>query len=105
MTSPMYRVYLSGAARAEYARILEWWSANRPKAPEALAADVLDAIDRLALHGGKLGVDVRDRRVPGLRRLELPRVRYYVYFRVNEEAREVEIAALWHTSRGRGPRV
>ncbi len=105
MTSGTYRVYLSREAQAEYARIQEWWSSNRLKAPEAVAEDVWDAVKRLAAYGPQLGLEVRHRRVPGLRRLELTRIRFWLYYRVNEAAREIEIAALWHTSRRRGPRL
>lgn len=105
MTSSSYRVYLSRAAQAEYERIQEWWSLNRPKAPDAVTDDVWEAVERLAEYGPQLGLEVRHRRVPGLRRLELPRIRFWLYYRVNESAREIEIAALWHTSRRRGPRL
>ena len=39
----------------------------------------------------------------GVRRIHLARVHYHLYYRVHGE--EVQILALWHTSRGVEPRV
>ena len=48
------------------------------------------------------GVPLRGRH-RGLRRLVLHKTRYYVYYRVFDAAREVEVVAVWHTSKGMGP--
>jgi len=42
--------------------------------------------------------------IAGLRRLHLPRVRYFVYFRPIG-ADLIEIVAFWHTSRGTPPEL
>ena len=42
---------------------------------------------------------------PAVRRLLLPRTRYHVYFAVDESTRLVRIHAVWHASRGSGPRL
>ena len=41
--------------------------------------------------------------VKGLRRVNLARVRYYIYYRVSEGF--LDVLAFWHTSRGGQPRV
>ncbi len=38
-----------------------------------------------------------------VRRITLSRIRYYVYYRVSDDA--LEVLAFWHTSRGRGPGI
>jgi plasmid stabilization system protein ParE len=45
--------------------------------------------------------DLGDPRMPGLRRLLMPKSRYYIYWTTHEEV--VEILAVWHTSRGQSP--
>ncbi len=42
-------------------------------------------------------------KLAGVRRLHLKRIRYYLYYRVKDDPQQVEILALWHTSRGTGP--
>ena len=54
----------------------------------------------LAVQPG-IGAPARRSRIRGLRRITLPRVRYYLYYRVSGEA--LEVVALWHVSRGRQP--
>ncbi|MBM4382994.1 MAG: type II toxin-antitoxin system RelE/ParE family toxin [Deltaproteobacteria bacterium] len=39
----------------------------------------------------------------GVRRVLLPRAGYFVYYRVDEARRRIEVLAIWHTSRGPGP--
>lgn len=65
--------------------------------------EVESAIERLGEHGGVLGTPVAGRGGRVWRRLSLPRVRYYVYFKVYEETRTIEVLALWHESRGCPP--
>jgi plasmid stabilization system protein ParE len=100
--SRRYKVYLSERAQSDLEAAMLWWTENRDKAPEAMIEDVAEALERLAKHGPKLGTPVRSARVPGLRRLALPRVRQYVYFVVSL-AGEIEVAALWHVSKAKPP--
>ena len=51
------------------------------------------------------GARARSERLPGVRRILLSRVRYHLYYRVNEESRQVEVLALWHARRGGGPNL
>ena len=50
-----------------------------------------------------VGAPSRRGRVKGLRRVNLARVRYYIYYRVSEGF--LDVLAFWHTSRGGQPRV
>ncbi len=79
-----------------------WWLDNRPKAPGAIRQELERAFSLLTLQP-HLGARARSERLPGVRRILLSRVQYHLYYRVNEEARRVEVLALWHARRGRGP--
>lgn len=48
-----------------------------------------------------LGIRTRRTELPGVRRVTLSRIRYYLYYRVTEDA--LQVLALWHTSRGQEP--
>lgn len=50
-----------------------------------------------------LGVIYTERRGRTIRRLLLPRSRYHLYFTYDEAADIVEVRAVWHAGRGRGP--
>jgi len=50
-----------------------------------------------------VGAPARRGRVKGLRRVNLSRVRYYIYYRVSEGF--LDVLAFWHTSRDAQPRV
>jgi plasmid stabilization system protein ParE len=81
-----------------------WWDAHRPAAQGALASEFLRAC-RLLSRRPALVPRIGDVADGSIRRLYLRRVRYYLYFRVVDEARRVEILALWHASRGSGPPI
>jgi len=82
----------------------EWWVANRPKAPDAFTVELERAIQILASQP-LIGARARNIKLAGIRRLHLPRVHYYLYYRVTSHAEAVEILALWHTSRGTSPKI
>lgn len=74
---------------------------NRHKAPSAFDDDLADALLELRVEPG-LGVSVAHTRNSNVRRLTLQRVRYYIYYRVNEEDALV-VLSIRHTAR-RAPR-
>lgn len=51
------------------------------------------------------GERVPHSRIAGLRRLLLGRTQYHLYYVVSEDDRIVEVLSLWHTSRGKRPRL
>jgi plasmid stabilization system protein ParE len=51
------------------------------------------------------GTPVKSARVAGVRRVHLPRVGYYLYYRVVRRVRRIEILAFWHAKRGAGPPI
>jgi plasmid stabilization system protein ParE len=98
---PIREVVLSRRAAAEVARARRWWLTHRDKAPSAFDDELEALIDRLEDSPFEIGLVVRN--LPGVRRVLLRRIRYHVYFRVAESGSSVEVLALWHASRGRGP--
>lgn len=96
----MHRVDISKRALKQLDAAARWWEEHRDKAPEAFDEDMTAAFEDLA-ETPLIGNPVHSRR-PGLRRLLIPRIRYYVYYRV--ESATVRIKAIWHASR-RPPRL
>ena len=100
--STRYSVEVTHLADEQLLRAASWWRANRPKAPGAVREEFARAIQVLA-EQPHLGARARSDRVPDVRRLYLRRVRYYVYYRILEDTRTVQILAFWHASRGKEP--
>ena len=51
----------------------------------------------------QIGTRATNTRLAGVRRIHLSRIDYYLYYRVREAPKGVEILTLWHTSRGSEP--
>jgi plasmid stabilization system protein ParE len=96
------RIEVTDEARVQIAAAVRWWAENRPSAPGAVLED-LDRILALLAAQPALGTRARRAKLAGVRRVMLSRIHYYVYYRVAGET--LQVLALWHTSRGRGPRV
>lgn len=52
-----------------------------------------------------MGESIPHSRLPGVRRLYLGRLQYHLYYVASRESETVEVLALWHASRGRGPEL
>jgi plasmid stabilization system protein ParE len=74
-----------------------WWHRNRQKAPSAFDDDVAATIDEVRIEPG-LGVAIAGTRRSNVRRVTVQRVRYYIYYRIDEEGSLV-VLAIRHTSR------
>lgn len=96
------RVQISARAASHTRRAAAWWLQNRPAAPGAVAKDIGESIALLAEQPG-IGAKYEGARTPGVRRLFLARIGYFLYYRVTDET--LDVLALWHTSRGEQPRV
>jgi plasmid stabilization system protein ParE len=100
MNSPLPVRIVSSAARG-IAEAATWWTANRPKSPDAFVFDLENALKLIASHPG-IGARATNRKIEGVRRVHLARVHYHVYYRVTPEP-AIEVLALWHTSRRDDP--
>jgi plasmid stabilization system protein ParE len=81
---------------------LEWWEENRPDAPNMMQVELRRML-KLLKSTPYMGVEARDVRTPGVRRVFLS-TEHILYYRVNEKAGCVEVLRVWHMSRGRAPR-
>ena len=70
------------------------------RAPGAVRKDVEAALALLVEEPG-IGTKVETPRSDVVRRLYLPRVKYFIYYRARD--RFLEVVALWHSSREKGP--
>jgi plasmid stabilization system protein ParE len=96
------RVEITDGAQRQIAAAAAWWAENRPAAPAAVQEELDEALDLLSLQPDIGSVASRPT-LPGVRRLTLSRIRYYVYYRVVGSA--LQILAFSHTSRGSGPPI
>ena len=96
------RVKISARAASQTRRAADWWLHKRPAAPGAVAKDVGESIALLAEQPG-IGAKYEGARMPGVRRLFLSRIGYFLYYRA--ESGTLEVLALWHASRAEQPRI
>lgn len=101
MSGPVPVRIVRSAARA-IQEAAEWWVTNRPKAPDAFAIELERAIQLLSAQP-TIGARARNVRLAEVRRIHLPRVHYYLYYRMTPEPNVVEVLGFWHTSRGSSP--
>ncbi len=97
-------VRIAGSAARAIAEAASWWTANRPKAPDAFVTELERALQLIAVHPG-IGARATNVRLAGVRRIHLARVRYHLYYRVTGASEAIEVLALWHSSRGSAPRI
>lgn len=96
------QVRIAARAAAQVRQAAEWWQAHRPAAPGAVAADFGGAIALLSEQPG-IGALYAGSRTPGVRRLYLGRIRYFVYYKAEHGV--LSVLAFWHVSRGQQPAV
>jgi hypothetical protein len=91
-------IEVSDLARAQIRAAQDWWRVNRPKASNAIREE-LERASLLICVQPEIRARATNISLAGVRRLQLARVRYYVYYRV------VAVLAFWHESRGSGPSI
>lgn len=96
--SPQLPIQVTRRAAREIRTASEWWDKNRPAAPDAFR-DAIQRAFELIRTQPSIGAVATNTRLPGVRRILLSRVRYHLYYRVKSRPHEVEVVALWHTSR------
>lgn len=94
------RVKISARAASHVQKAAEWWTQNRPAAPGAIGSDFGEAVALLAEQPG-VGARYEGTRTPGVRRLFLGRIGYFIYYKFGDDT--LQILALWHASRERQP--
>jgi len=96
------RVRVTKRAQAQIDRAARWWDENRDLAPEAFDEDLAKAFSLLSVEPG-IGSPVTNARTPGVRRLHLARIHYFLYYRAYRG--EVQVLRIRHTSRGTDPKL
>ncbi|MDR2156057.1 MAG: type II toxin-antitoxin system RelE/ParE family toxin [Burkholderiaceae bacterium] len=94
------KVKIAAHAANQICKAAEWWLLNRPVAPGAIGTDFGEAVALLAEQPG-IGAKYQGSKTPGVRRLFLSRVRYFIYYKV--EADTLQVLAFWHASREQQP--
>ena len=79
-----------------------WWRENRPAARGLFEEELARGYELITTQPC-IGTRVFDVSIQGVRRFHLLRIHYHLYYRVNEDT--VEVLALWHVRRGKGPPV
>jgi plasmid stabilization system protein ParE len=93
----MLPVKVAPIAAGQIQKAAEWWLANRDKAPK-------EEIERgfaLIAQRPDVGAKATNVKLKDVRRIHLSRVRYFLCYRAMED--RVEVLALWHSSRLKGP--
>lgn len=97
------KVHLLRRAERQLRLQLDWWEEHRPDAPHMLKAELRRVLVLLKANP-LMGVEARDVRTPGVRRVFL-RTEHVLYYRVNVRAGFIEILRAWHMSRGHLPKL
>ncbi|WP_394822628.1 type II toxin-antitoxin system RelE/ParE family toxin [Pendulispora albinea] len=100
----MTRLRIAQGADAQIRRIDVWWRENRPAAP-AMFAEALAGMLQALLVMPTRGAHYSTRRGVPIKRVLVGATRYHLYFSYDKKADIVEIRAVWHASRGRGPQL
>jgi plasmid stabilization system protein ParE len=89
------RVKVSARAASQIRIAAEWWAVNRPAAPEAIRQDIGGALELLARQPG-VGTACICTRTPGVRRLLVGRIRYFIYYHPTPTT--LEVLTICHAS-------
>ena len=95
-------VRITRRAAEQITQAADWWEVNRPLAPGAVYDEFDEALNILRSQP-EIGASAFSTRVRNVRRIHLSRISYFLYYRV--QPGRIDILALWHSSRGAGPRL
>jgi plasmid stabilization system protein ParE len=82
----------------------DWWARNRQGSPDALHDELARALELITRQPG-VGLPADRPRLKGIRRILLPRVGYFLFYRVRPNQERVEVLAFWHSRRGTPPKI
>ena len=81
-----------------------WWREHRLSAPNAVREELEQAFAVISVQP-RIGARAGNVRLRNVRRIYLARIRYDLYYHLLESPAVVEIVALWHSRRGKGPPI
>ena len=96
-----YQLRIAEAVWSQADEIDSWWRVNRRGAPRLFREELLAALVRIEAAPSAARPYGHEGQPSHLRRVLLPRSRYFVYFEV--EGDWITVLAVWHASRGKGP--
>src|SRR2546422_7699982 len=96
----MLPIKVTPRADRQIQKAASWWLANRPKAREAFKEELRRGFDLISQQPG-VGSRATNLKLEGVLRIHLSRIRYFLYYRVRTS--RVEVLALWHSRRLKGP--
>ena len=96
----MLPIKVTPVADAQVQEAGSWWLANREKAPEAFKEELQRGFVLISQRP-EIGAKATNVKLKGVLRIHLSRIRYFLYYRVQGDW--IEILALWHSSRLKGP--
>jgi len=102
--STALRVELSKLARQQIRVADKWWRVNRTKAPNAVSEE-LGRVSTLISFQPSIGALAKDVELPGVRRVHIERIHYYIYYRVVGSPEFIEILSFWSSLRGSPPTI
>lgn len=103
MTEPL-PVTFTVLARQHIRQAEQWWRENRTLAPNAVRQELEHALVLISRHPA-IGSRATNVKMAGVRRIYLPTIKQHLYYHVLESPDRVEVLALWHTRRGKGPSI
>ena len=96
----MLPIKVTLVAEEHIQKAASWWLANREKAPQTFTEELQRGF-ALISQQPEVGAKATNVKLKEVRRIHLSRIRYFLYYRV--KAGRVEVLALWHSSRLKGP--
>jgi plasmid stabilization system protein ParE len=96
------RIRVTKRADGQIDQAASWWEQNRPHAPGAVDEELAEAFLLLSTQPD-IGVPALNTKTKDVKRVLLARIHYWLYYRVRRD--EIQILALWHTSRGGRPGI
>ena len=97
-----FSINVTRRAAAQIQKVAAWWALNRPAAPGAVEEELERALALLSAQPS-VGSIARNVKLRGVMRAHLSRIRYHLYYRVS--CGQLQVLALWHTSRGSGAHI
>ena len=94
-----HRLKVVPTAQRHIRQANRWWRENRTAASELFVDELENAFDVITAQPAI--APLAPTKTPGIRRFHLSRVHYHLYYRAVGD--EVEVLAVWHTSRESPP--
>ena len=96
----MLPVKATPIADGQIQKAARWWLAHRDKTPNAFKEELERGL-ALISQRPDVGAIATNVKLKSVRRIHLSRIRYFLYYRAMSD--HVEVLALWHSSRLKGP--